>query len=336
MVQYHVTLIAGDGIGPEVTEAATRVIEATGVPIVWDPVELNANVIEREKKSLPDAVVDSLLRTRLGLKGPVSTPVAGGYQSVNVALRKRFNLFANFRPVVTIPGIHSRYEDLNLNIAIFRENTEDLYAGLEQEIVPGVVTGIKVITRVASERIARKAFEFAQREGRKKVTAIHKANIMKQADGLFLTCCREVAKEFPAIQYGELIVDNASMQLVMNPGQFDVMILPNLYGDIVSDICAGLVGGLGIVPGANFGENFAIFESVHGSAPDIAGKGIAHPTAILQCCVLLLSYIGEREASRRLQRAIAATYKEGKYLTGDVGGTATTSEFTSAIVEAMK
>ena len=335
-MQYQVTLIAGDGIGPEVTEAATRVIEATGVPIVWDPVELNAGVIEREKKTLPDAVVESLLHTRLGLKGPVSTPVAGGYQSVNVALRKRFNLFANFRPVITIPGIHSRYEDLNLNIAIFRENTEDLYAGLEQEIVPGVVTGIKVITRVASERIARKAFEFAQREGRKKVTAIHKANIMKQADGLFLTCCREVAKEFPAITYGELIVDNASMQLVMNPSQFDVMILPNLYGDIVSDICAGLVGGLGIVPGANFGENFAIFESVHGSAPDIAGKGIANPTAILQCCVLLLSYIGEREASRRLQRAIATTYKEGKYLTGDVGGTATTSEFTSAIVEAMR
>ena len=335
-MQYHVTLIAGDGIGPEVAAAATRVIEATGVPIVWDPVELNASVIEREKKSLPDTVVDSLLRTRLGLKGPVTTPVAGGYQSVNVALRKRFDLFANFRPVITIPGIRSRFDDLNLNIAIFRENTEDLYSGLEQEIVPGVVTGIKVITRTASERIARKAFEFAQREGRKKVVAIHKANIMKQADGLFLTCCREVAAEFPAITYGELIVDNASMQLVMNPSQFDVMILPNLYGDIVSDICAGLVGGLGIVPGANFGENFAIFESVHGSAPDIAGKGVANPTAILQCCVLLLSYIGEREASRRLQRAIFDTYKEGKYLTCDVGGTATTDEFTSAIVAAMR
>ena len=296
----------------------------------------NATVIEREKKSLPDAVVESLLRTRLGLKGPVTTPVAGGYQSVNVALRKRFDLFANFRPVITIPGIRSRFEDLNLNIAIFRENTEDLYSGLEQEIVPGVVTGIKVITRTASERIARKAFEFAQREGRQKVVAIHKANIMKQADGLFLACCREVAKEFPAINYGELIVDNAAMQLVMNPSQFDVMILPNLYGDIVSDLCAGLVGGLGIVPGANLGENFAIFESVHGSAPDIAGKGIANPTAILQCCVLLLSHIGEREAARRLQHAIAITYKEGKHLTGDVGGTASTDEFTSAIVAAMR
>lgn len=335
-MQYHVTLIAGDGIGPEVAAAAERVIEATGVPIVWDRVELNATVIEKEKKSLPDAVVDSLLRTRLGLKGPVSTPVAGGYQSVNVALRKRFDLFANFRPVITIPGIRSRFQDLNLNIAIFRENTEDLYSGLEQEIVPGVVTGIKVITRVASERIARKAFEFAQREGRTKVTAIHKANIMKQADGLFLACCREVAKEFPAITYSELIVDNASMQLVMNPAQFDVMILPNLYGDIVSDLCAGLVGGLGIVPGANLGENFAIFESVHGSAPDIAGKGIANPTAILQCCVLLLSHIGEREAARRLQRALSSTYAEGKHLTRDVGGSASTDEFTSAIVAAMR
>jgi isocitrate dehydrogenase (NAD+) len=335
-VQYHVTLIAGDGIGPEVAAAAERVIEATGVPIVWDRVELNATVIEKEKKSLPDAVVDSLLRTRLGLKGPVSTPVAGGYQSVNVALRKRFDLFANFRPVITIPGIRSRFQDLNLDIAIFRENTEDLYSGLEQEIVPGVVTGIKVITRVASERIARKAFEFAQREGRKKITAIHKANIMKQADGLFLACCREVAKEFPAIAYSELIVDNASMQLVMNPAQFDVMILPNLYGDIISDLCAGLVGGLGIVPGANLGENFAIFESVHGSAPDIAGKGVANPTAILQCCVLLLSHIGEREAARRLQRALSSTYAEGKHLTRDVGGSATTDEFTNAIVAAMR
>lgn len=335
-MQYHVTLIAGDGIGPEVAAAAERVIEATGVPIVWDRVDLNATVIEREKKSLPDAVVESLLRTRLGLKGPVSTPVAGGYQSVNVALRKRFDLFANFRPVITIPGIRSRFQDLNLDIAIFRENTEDLYSGLEQEIVSGVVTGIKVITRAASERIARKAFEFAQREGRQKVTAIHKANIMKQADGLFLTCCREVAKEFPAITYSELIVDNASMQLVMNPAQFDVMILPNLYGDIISDLCAGLVGGLGIVPGANLGENFAIFEAVHGSAPDIAGKGVANPTAILQCCVLLLSHIGEREAARRVKRAIASTYAEGKHLTRDVGGTATTAEFTDAIVAAMQ
>jgi isocitrate dehydrogenase (NAD+) len=312
------------------------VLAATGVPIDWDPVELNANVIQQHGKSLPDHVVESLQRTRLGLKGPVATPVAGGFQSVNVALRKRFNLFANFRPVIQIPGIPSRYQEEKIDIIIFRENTEDLYSGLEQEIVEGVVTGLKVITRTASERIARKAFEYAQLHGRRKLTAIHKANIMKQADGLFIRCCREVADEYPGLEYSEMIVDNASMQLVMNPSQFDVLILPNLYGDILSDLCAGLVGGLGVVPGANLGENFAIFESVHGSAPDIAGKGIANPTAILQCCVLLLTHIGEKEAARRLHGAIARTYAEGKHLTRDIGGTASTVEFTDAVIAAMR
>nr|MCU0229220.1 isocitrate/isopropylmalate family dehydrogenase [Bryobacterales bacterium] len=302
----------------------------------WDPVELNSAVIQAQGKTLPDTVVESLLRTRLGLKGPVTTPVAGGFQSVNVALRKRFDLFANFRPVVQIQGIPSRFQNEPVDIVLFRENTEDLYSGLEQEIVPGVVTGLKVITRTASMRIARKAFEFALLHGRKKLTAIHKANIMKQADGLFLNCCREVAAEYPGLEYQEMIVDNASMQLVMRPDQFDVLILPNLYGDIMSDLCAGLVGGLGVVPGANLGENFAIFESVHGSAPDIAGKGIANPTAILQCCVLLLNHIGEREAARRLQGAIARTYSEGRHLTRDIGGTASTDEFTDAVVAAMR
>jgi len=335
-VRYPVTLISGDGIGPEVTAAAVKAMAATGVPIDWDPVELNASVILAAGKSLPDPVVESLKRTRLGLKGPVTTPVAGGFQSVNVALRKKFDLFANFRPVIQIPGIPSRFESTAIDIVLFRENTEDLYSGLEQEIVPGVVTGLKVITRTASERIARKAFEFAQLHGRKKVTAIHKANIMKQADGLFLSCCREVAIEYPALEYTEMIVDNASMQLVMNPTQFDVLVLPNLYGDIISDLCAGLVGGLGVVPGANLGENFAVFESVHGSAPDIAGKGLANPTAILQCCVLLLAHIGEKEAARRLHGAIVKTYAEGKHLTRDIGGTAGTEEFTDAIVAAMR
>jgi isocitrate dehydrogenase (NAD+) len=335
-VRYPVTLISGDGVGPEVTESAVKVLAATGVPIDWDPVELNANVIQQHGKSLPDHVVESLQRTRLGLKGPVATPVAGGFQSVNVALRKRFNLFANFRPVIQIPGIPSRYQEEKIDIIIFRENTEDLYSGLEQEIVEGVVTGLKVITRTASERIARKAFEYAQLHGRRKLTAIHKANIMKQADGLFIRCCREVADEYPGLEYSEMIVDNASMQLVMNPSQFDVLILPNLYGDILSDLCAGLVGGLGVVPGANLGENFAIFESVHGSAPDIAGKGIANPTAILQCCVLLLTHIGEKEAARRLHGAIARTYAEGKHLTRDIGGTASTVEFTDAVIAAMR
>ncbi len=335
-MRYPVTLISGDGIGPEVTAAAVKVLAATGVPIDWDPVELNASVIQAQGKSLPDHVVESLQRTRLGLKGPVTTPVAGGFQSVNVALRKRFNLFANFRPVIQIPGIPSRYQEEKIDIIIFRENTEDLYSGLEQEIVEGVVTGLKVITRVASERIARKAFEYAQLHGRKKVTAIHKANIMKQADGLFIRCCREVAEEYPGLEYTEMIVDNASMQMVMNPAQFDVLVLPNLYGDIVSDLCAGLVGGLGVVPGANLGENFAIFESVHGSAPDIAGKGVANPTAILQCCVLLLTHIGEKEAARRLHGAIAKTYAEGKHLTRDIGGSASTGEFADAIIAAMR
>lgn len=335
-MRYPVTLISGDGVGPEVTESAVKVLAATGVPIDWDPVELNANVIQQHGKSLPDHVVESLQRTRLGLKGPVATPVAGGFQSVNVALRKRFNLFANFRPVIQIPGIPSRYQEEKIDIIIFRENTEDLYSGLEQEIVEGVVTGLKVITRTASERIARKAFEYAQLHGRRKLTAIHKANIMKQADGLFIRCCREVADEYPGLEYSEMIVDNASMQLVMNPSQFDVLILPNLYGDILSDLCAGLVGGLGVVPGANLGENFAIFESVHGSAPDIAGKGIANPTAILQCCVLLLTHIGEKEAARRLHGAIARTYAEGKHLTRDIGGTASTVEFTDAVIAAMR
>jgi isocitrate dehydrogenase (NAD+) len=335
-VRYPVTLIAGDGIGPEVTAAAVKAMAATGVPIEWDPVELNSAVIQAQGKTLPDTVVESLLRTRLGLKGPVTTPVAGGFQSVNVALRKRFDLFANFRPVVQIQGIPSRFQNEPVDIVLFRENTEDLYSGLEQEIVPGVVTGLKVITRTASMRIARKAFEFALLHGRKKLTAIHKANIMKQADGLFLNCCREVAAEYPGLEYQEMIVDNASMQLVMRPDQFDVLILPNLYGDIMSDLCAGLVGGLGVVPGANLGENFAIFESVHGSAPDIAGKGIANPTAILQCCVLLLNHIGEREAARRLQGAIARTYSEGRHLTRDIGGTASTDEFTDAVVAAMR
>lgn len=335
-MRYPVTLISGDGIGPEVTAAAVKAMAATGVPIEWDTVELNAATIQAQGKVLPDAVVDSLLRTRLGLKGPVATPIAGGFSSVNVALRKRFDLFANFRPIIQVPGIPSRFQDEPIDIVLFRENTEDLYSGLEQEIVPGVVTGLKVITRAASIRIARKAFEYAQLHGRKKLTAIHKANIMKQADGLFLACCREVAVEYPALEYQEMIVDNASMQLVMNPAQFDVLILPNLYGDIISDLCAGLVGGLGIVPGANLGENFAIFESVHGSAPDIAGKGVANPTAILQCCVLLLNHIGEKEAARRLHGAIVKTYSEGKHLTRDIGGSAGTEEFTDAIVRAMR
>ncbi len=333
---YHCTLIPGDGIGPEVAEAAVRAIDATGVDIVWQRVELNESVILESGKSLPQHVLDSLNETHVGLKGPVTTPVAGGFQSVNVQLRKALDLFANVRPVRTLPGVKTRFQDVAIDMVIFRENTEDLYSGLEHEVVKDVVTSLKVITRTASERIARYAFHYARKNGRKEVTAIHKANIMKLADGLFLRCCRETAAQYPEIRYRELIVDNASMQLVVRPETFDVLLLPNLYGDIVSDLAAGLVGGLGIVPGANMGENHAVFEAVHGSAPDIAGQGKANPTAMMLSGVMLLTHLGENAAASRLQSSVEAVYREGKSLTGDVGGTASTGEFTEAVLRQLK
>jgi isocitrate dehydrogenase (NAD+) len=281
---------------------------------------------------LPEAVFESLARTNVGLKGPVGTPIASGHPSVNVALRKRLNLFVNFRPVRMLPGLKTRFSDLPIDLVIFRENTEDLYAGIEHEVASGVMESLKVITRTASEKIAKAAFEYAQREGRQKVAAIHKANIMKLTDGLFLRCCREVAAGYPEIEYGELIVDNACMQLVIRPETFDVLVLPNLYGDIVSDLTAGLVGGLGIVPGANLGTNCAVFEAVHGSAPDIAGRGLANPTALMQSARLMLAHLGERDAAARLQKAIEAVYREGTHMTRDVGGTAGTDEFTNAVI----
>jgi isocitrate dehydrogenase (NAD+) len=282
--------------------------------------------------AIPTTVLESMGRTMVALKGPVTTPVAGGFRSLNVALRKELDLFANVRPVKTFPGLKTRFQDLPIDLIIFRENTEDLYSGLENEIVPGVVTSLKVITQRASTRIAQYAFQFARRVGRKKITSIHKANIMKLGDGLFLKCCRDVAGKFPEIQYNELIVDNASMQLVMKPEQFDVMLMPNLYGDIISDLAAGLVGGLGIVPGANMGDEHAVFEAVHGSAPDIAGKGLANPTALLQSAALMLLHLGEEAAAGRVQRALEAVYREGKYTTRDVGGQASTPEFTRALI----
>jgi isocitrate dehydrogenase (NAD+) len=335
-VPHYCTLIPGDGIGPEVAEAAVHAIDATGVDISWRRVELNESIILESGKALPQHVLDSLHETRVGLKGPVTTPVAGGFQSVNVQLRKALDLFANVRPVRTLPGIKTRFQDVAIDMVIFRENTEDLYSGLEHEVVKDVVTSLKVITRAASERIARYAFQYAQKNGRKQVTAIHKANIMKLADGLFLRCCRETAAQFPHIGYRELIVDNASMQLVVRPETFDVLLLPNLYGDIVSDLAAGLVGGLGIVPGANMGENHAVFEAVHGSAPDIAGQGKANPTAMMLSGVMLLTHLGENEAAHRLQSSIEAVYREGKSLTGDVGGTVSTGEFTDTVLRQLK
>lgn len=313
-----------------------QALEATGVKFAWERVELNAKILEQSGFKLPQALLDSLERTHVGLKGPVTTPIAGGFQSINVALRKKLDLFANVRPVRTLPGLRTRYQDLPIDMVIFRENTEDLYAGLEHEVVTDVVTSLKVITRRASIRIARFAFQYAQKTGRKRITAVHKANIMKLGDGLFLRCAREIARRYPDIEYKELIVDNAAMQLVMRPEQFDVLLMPNLYGDIISDLAAGLVGGLGIVPGANLGDRDAIFEAVHGSAPDIAGKGIANPTALMQSGVMMLTHLGELEAAQRLQQAILDVYREARNLTPDVGGAATTGEFTAAVIAKMK
>ena len=329
---YQITLLPGDGIGPEVADATVRALAATGVKIDWDRQELSAAIIEQTGTSLPPHVLESLERTRIGLKGPVTTPIAGGFKSVNVTLRKRLDLFANVRPVFTLPGLKTRFQDVNIDMVIFRENTEDLYSGLEHEVVKDVVESLKIITRYASMRIARYAFEYSRKNGRKKITAVHKANIMKLSDGLFIRCCREVAADYPEIAYNELIVDNASMQLVMRPETFDVLLLPNLYGDIVSDLAAGLVGGLGVVPGANMGEDHAVFEAVHGSAPDIAGQGVANPTALMSSAILMLRYLGEPAAADRFQKALMAVFRESKHLTRDLGGSATTEEFTSAVI----
>jgi isocitrate dehydrogenase (NAD+) len=331
-VAHKITLIPGDGIGPEVADATVRALEATGVAIEWELAELSASIIEKAGTSLPPHVLESLEKTGVGLKGPVTTPIAGGFKSVNVAIRKQLDLFANVRPVFTLPGLKTRFQDVNINMVIFRENTEDLYSGLEHEVVKDVVESLKIITRYASMRIAKYAFAYSQKNGRRKVTAIHKANIMKLSDGLFIRCCREVAAEYPDIDYNEMIVDNASMQLVMRPETFDVLLLPNLYGDIVSDLAAGLVGGLGVVPGANMGEKQAVFEAVHGSAPDIAGKGVANPTALMSSAILMLRHLGESVAADRLQAALAKTFRDGAHLTRDLGGRAGTREFTDAVI----
>lgn len=328
-----VTLIPGDGIGPEVARATVRLLDAAGAKITWEEVEAKPIVGLRQEDSHADPVVRSITRNRVGLKGPITTPVGVGHRSINVALRKALNLYANFRPVKRLPGIRTPFE--NVDLVIVRENTEDLYAGIEHYVVPGVVESLKIITEVASTRIARFAFEYARKAGRKKIAAIHKANIMKLSDGLFLDCIRKVAKEFPEIEYREVIVDNCCMQLVLRPQQFDMLLMENLYGDIVSDLCAGLVGGLGLVPGANLGDGVAVFEAVHGSAPDIAGKGVANPTAMMLSSVQMLHYIGQTEAADRAEKAIHHVYQEGRNLTADVGGKASTEEFTKAVIDAL-
>ena len=323
------TLIAGDGIGPEVVAATIRVIEATGVVIDWESQMAGAMAIATEGTPLPQKTLDSIRKTGLALKGPTTTPIGGGHASINVAMRKTLDLYANVRPIKTLPGVKSRYDHVDL--VIVRENTEDLYSGLEHVVVPGVVESIKVITEKASTRIAKFAFNYARTHGRKRITAVHKANIMKLSDGLFLDCCAKVAADFPEIKYDDIIVDNCCMQLVLDPTRFDMLLLENLYGDIVSDLCAGLVGGLGLAPGANIGEKGATFEAVHGSAPDIAGKNIANPIALILSGALLLDHIGELEAGNRVRNAVTAVLKEGKHMPKDLGGTASTSEVEEAI-----
>ena len=331
---HRITLLPGDGIGPEITSAVVRIVEAAGVEVEWESFAAGAEALSRFGDPLPEPVLESIRRNRVALKGPLTTPVASGFTSVNVRLRKMLDLYANLRPVRTLPGIKTPFGEIDL--VIVRENTEDLYSGLEHEVVPGVVESLKIITERASTRIARFAFEHARNEGRRKVTAIHKANIMKLSDGLFLDCFRRMAAEYPEIEADDKIVDNACMQLVMKPQQFDILLLENLYGDIVSDLAAGLVGGLGVVPGANIGELGAVFEAVHGSAPDIAGKNMANPTALIQSSILMLRYINERAAADRIDRAMQLTLSENKVRTRDIGGTASTTEYTEAIVAAMK
>src|SRR3954451_24700132 len=331
---HKITLIPGDGIGPEVVKAAVRILEATGVKFEWESYAAGADAYEKYGEYIPKDLNDAIERTKVALKGPITTPIGGGFSSINVTLRKRFELYANFRPIRNLPHVPTRYPDVDL--VVVRENTEGLYSGIEHEVVPGVVESLKIITRTASTRIARFAFEYARKYKRKKVHAIHKANIMKMSDGLFIRCSREVSKEYPEITYGEHIVDNTCMQLVTNPYQYDVLLLENLYGDIVSDLCAAFVGGLGLVPGANIGHEIAIFEAVHGSAPDIAGRDIANPTAILQSGVLMLHHIKEHDAAEKVQNALEFVYRKKKdKLTRDVGGPASTSEFADAVIEAL-
>ncbi|MEW6623920.1 MAG: isocitrate/isopropylmalate dehydrogenase family protein [Bacillota bacterium] len=326
----RITVIPGDGIGPEVTAAAQRVLEAAGFVCEWETVEAGARVLEIEGTPLPKRVLDSIKKNKVALKGPITTPVGEGYRSINVSLRKELDLYANLRPVKSLPNVKSRYE--NIDLVIVRENTEDLYAGIERQVSRDKAESLKIITAEASERIARFAFEYAKMYNRIRVTAVHKANILKLTDGLFLESCRKVAKEYPFVKFDEKIVDNMCMQLVQFPESFDILLLPNLYGDIISDLAAGLVGGLGVVPGANIGEFGAVFEAVHGSAPDIAGMNLANPIALTLSACMMLEYLQYHHISKRIRLAVDQVLQEGMFLTHDLGGTATTTEITEAII----
>ncbi|HEV8432178.1 MAG TPA: isocitrate dehydrogenase (NAD(+)) [Thermoanaerobaculia bacterium] len=335
MAKHKITLLPGDGIGPEVTASVVAILECAGVDVEWEKYFVGSEAISRFGDPLPQEVLDSILRNKVALKGPVTTPIGTGFSSINVRLRKTLDLYANLRPVRSMPNIKTRYDDIDL--IVVRENTEDLYSGLEHEVVPGVVESLKIITKRASTRIAEFAFEYARTHGRKRVTAVHKANIMKMSDGLFLQCFRDVSKDYPNIEADDRIIDNLCMQLVVNPNQFDVLLLENLYGDIVSDLTAGLVGGLGVVAGANIGESGAVFEAVHGSAPDIAGQNKANPLALLQSAVLMLYHIGEPGPAKRVHDAITVVLGSGpEHRTHDIGGSGNTSDFTAAMCETLR
>ena len=326
---YKVTLINGDGIGPEITQATLKVLDKAGAKIDWELQTAGADVCEKEGTPLPQRVIESIKKNGVALKAPVTTPIGKGFKSVNVQLRKALNLYANLRPCKNLPNIKTPFNDVD--IVVVRENTEDLYAGVEEKIDENTCHSIKIITKEASLKIARFAFDYAQKNNRKLVHVVTKANICKLSDGLFLDCAREIAKEYPDIVFKEILVDNACMQLVQKPSQFDVMLLPNLYGDIVSDLTAGLVGGLGLATGANLGENIAVFEPVHGSAPDIAGKNLANPSALIRCSIEMLNYIGQKDAATKIENALFDVFREGKFLTADLGGCASTDLFTEEL-----
>jgi isocitrate dehydrogenase (NAD+) len=331
---HTVTLIPGDGIGPEVTKPTLKIIKAAGANIQWETHLAGAEALKRHGTTIPKSLMDSFDKHGVALKGPVTTPVGEGFASVNVELRQTFDLYANLRPIKNLPGVKARYSDVDL--IVVRENTEGLYSGIEHEVVPGVMESLKIITEKASTRIAKFAFDFARAHRRKKVAAIHKANIMKLTDGLFLACARRVSADYRDVAFSDLIVDNACLQLVLDPLKLDVLLLENLYGDIVSDLAAGLVGGLGVVPGANLGDQHALFETVHGSAPDIKGKNVANPTAMILAAVMMLDHIGEKKAARRISKALEGVLKRGDCLTPDLGGSATTTKFSEAIIRAIE
>ena len=333
-MKHKITLIPGDGIGPEVTKPTLAIIKAAGVKIDWETHLAGAEALKKYGSTIPKSLMDSFEKNRVALKGPVTTPVGEGFTSVNVALRQTFNLYANLRPIKNLPGVKARYQGIDL--IVVRENTEGLYSGIEHEVIPGVVESLKIMTEKACTKISKFAFDFARRNGRKKVAAVHKANIMKMSDGLFLDCARKVAASYKTIGFSDVIVDNACLQLVINPWQFDVLLMENLYGDILSDLAAGLVGGLGVVPGANLGDNHALFEAVHGSAPDIKGKNIANPSAMIQAAIMMLRHLSEKAAANRISLALERVLMRGEVLTPDLGGTATTKKFADAIIREIE